>query len=85
MKSMFSFMKGNILVLTLSQIAMWFSFRMAMPYFSLYVLELGGTPTEIGLVASFRALASLFIYPIAGQLADNVGRVKMIGLSRFLK
>ncbi len=83
MKSMFSFMKGNILVLTVSQIAMFFSMRMAMPYFSLYVLELGGTPAEIGLVTSFRALASLFIYPIAGQLADNVGRVKMIGLSRI--
>jgi len=63
---------------------MFFSMRMAMSYFSLYVLALDGTPTEIGLVTSFRALASLFIYPIAGQLADNVGRVKMIGLSRIL-
>ena len=56
MKSMFSFMKGNILVLTVSQIAMFFSMRMAMPYFSLYVLAHGGTPT-----ARARKFLSVFL------------------------
>lgn len=84
MKSLFRFMKGNILVITITNIEWFFAMRMAFPYFSLYVRELGGTMTAIGFVNVFRALASLFMYPIAGQIADSMGRVKVIGITRIL-
>ncbi len=47
-------------------------------YFSLYVLELGGTPAEVGLVlmASFLALAVSRVF--GGYLADAVGRKRII-------
>ncbi len=84
MKTSFRFLKGNILVLTITNIIWFFSMRMAVPYFSLYVRELGGSMTAIGFVSVFRALSSFFIYPIAGQIADSVGRVKVIGFTRSL-
>jgi len=83
MRSFFRFMKGNILVLTITQIEWFFAMRMASPYFSLYVLALGGSATAIGFINAFRPLASLFLYPIAGYIADNMSRVKVIGISRI--
>jgi hypothetical protein len=40
----FSFMRGNILVITLNQALSRFFRSMVMPYASLYVLALGGSP-----------------------------------------
>jgi len=77
-------MKGNILVLTITQIEWFFTMRMASPFLSLYILALGGSPTTIGFINSFRPLASLFVYPIAGYIAENMNRVKVIGISRIL-
>ncbi len=54
------------------------------PYFSLYVQALGGGKVEIGLVNSFYPLAALFMYPIAGYLADRYSRVKIISLSGYI-
>lgn len=84
MKSLFRFMKGNILVLTVANIEWFFVMRMAFPYFPLYVRELGGTMAAIGFVSFFRALGSFLVYPIAGQIADSIGRVKVIGISRII-
>jgi len=58
-----------------------FSMRMAMPYFSLFILALGGQPQEIGYVRTVRTLAAPIIFPIAGYLADQRGRVKLIAVS----
>jgi MFS family permease len=53
---------------------------MAMPFLSLYILALHGTDPAIGLVFSLGPLAGVFVYPIAGYLADNINRVKLIGI-----
>ena len=39
---------------------------------------------EIGFISFFLPLSGLFIYPIAGQIADRMGRVKVIAISRLL-
>jgi MFS family permease len=77
-------MKGNVFVLTVTRSA-WFLFvEAAMTYFSLYVLALGGTMEAIGFVNGLRPLALLFMYPLAGYIADYKGRVKLIGFAGCL-
>lgn len=78
------FMKGNMLVLTLTGVLGMFARSMAFPYASLYILALGGDPTQIGQINSLAPLAGLLVFPIAGYVADHAGRVKLIGIAGFL-
>ena len=80
LKSFFRFMKGNVLVLTMTRTMQAFLFQMAMPFLPLYILALHGTEAAIGLVFSLGPLAGIFVYPIAGYLADRINRVKLIGI-----
>jgi MFS family permease len=77
------FLRGNILVLTLTRSLGQFCRSMVFPYASLYILALGGNPAQIGLVNALSPLAGLLVFPIAGYLTDRTGRVKLIGLSGF--
>ena len=79
-----SFMRGNILILTLTRVLGQFCRSMVFPYASLYILALGGEPAQIGQINALMPLAGLFLFPIAGYIADHVGRVKLIGYSGFL-
>lgn len=76
---MFAFVKGNIRILLICYMIWSFSMFMVMPFFPLYVLELGGTPETIGAINALGAFAGLIVYPIGGYLADSRGRVKIIG------
>ena len=78
-----SFMHGNIRVLTATQLVGQFGRSLVMPYASLYILALGGQPSEIGLINSLTPLAGLLAFPIAGYLADHAGRVKLVAISGF--
>jgi MFS family permease len=80
----FGFMRGNFLVLTVTQILERFFRSMVMPYASLYVLALGGMSAQIGMINSLRPLAGLFVFPLAGYFTDRAGRVRLIALARFL-
>jgi MFS family permease len=77
-------MKGNILVLTLTQVLGRFFRSMVMPYASLYILALGGEPAQIGVINSLRPLAGLMMFPLAGYLTDRAGRVRLIALAGYL-
>jgi MFS family permease len=74
----FSFLRGNILVMMTSWIVMNFASAIPMTYYSLFVLELGGTPFIIGIMEfiSFLTLASVQ-FP-GGYLADKHGRRNLI-------
>ena len=76
-------MRGNNLVLAVTRVIQNFPRRMFMPYFSLYVLALGGSTTDIGLIRAVGSFAVLIILPIAGYLTDLKGRVKMIPLGGY--
>jgi DHA1 family tetracycline resistance protein-like MFS transporter len=78
------FLRGNMLVLTLTQMLGMFGRSMVFPYASLYILALGGEPAQIGWVNSLSPLAGLLVFPIAGYLADLTGRVKLIALAGYL-
>jgi len=83
-RGVFSFMRGNILVLTLTQVLGRFFRSMVMPYASLYILALGGEPAQIGLINSLRPLAGLIMFPISGYLTDRTGRVRLIAMAGYL-
>jgi MFS family permease len=78
------FMRGNILILTITRVLGQFCRSMVFPYASLYILALGGEPAQIGQINALMPLAGLFLFPIAGYITDYVGRVKLIGYSGFL-
>lgn len=84
MDSMREVLRGNVLVLTLGTVIRQLSLFITFPFFSLYVQELGGSMVDIGIVNSLRPLAAMFIYPIAGALADSYGRVKIIVAMGYL-
>ena len=74
----FAFLQGNVLVLMTSWVLMNFAGAIPSTYYSLYILELEGTPFIIGIIefAAFAALASVQ-FP-GGYLADKVGRRGLI-------
>ena len=78
------FMRGNLTILMLRQVIGMFFRRMVLTYGSLFILEVGGTSSQIGLVNSVRPLAGLIIFPIAGYLTDRISRVKLIALADIL-
>ncbi len=82
---MFDFIKGNIFIVIVTNIIWFFVLTMANTYFSLYVISLGGSMVVIGVVNALNSLSSLFIYPIAGQVADSIDRVKVIGIARIFR
>ena len=77
-------MKGNLTILMIRQVIGMFFRRMVLTYASLFILEIGGTSGQIGVINSVRPLAGLFIFPIAGYLTDRISRVKLIALADIL-
>jgi len=84
MKSIREIMRGNLLVFTVGDAVRQLSMFITFPYFSLYVIALGGSPVDIGIVNSLRPFLSLFIYPIAGYLSDHYNKVKIIATTGYL-
>jgi MFS family permease len=80
----FGFMRGNIAVLTVTQVLGRFFRSMVMPYASLYVLALGGESSQIGVINSLRPLAGLIMFPLAGYFTDRAGRKKLIAIAGYL-
>ncbi|MEM7538963.1 MAG: MFS transporter, partial [Chloroflexota bacterium] len=84
LRRQFSFMQGNILVLSITGILGNFSRAAVFPYASLYILALGGNAEQIGFVNALAPLTGLLFFPIAGYIADHFGRVRIIVLSALL-
>ena len=79
----FSFMRGNVLVLSISGALSMFCRSMVFPYAPLFILELGGQPAEIGLVYALTPIGGLLIFPIAGYMADHTSRAKVIAFTGY--
>ena len=83
-KSQFWFITGNLRVLISTRILWGLSRGIIYPYLSLYILALGGTPSEIGTINMVGLVAGIILYPLGGYIADRRGRVKLIGYSTIL-
>lgn len=82
--NLFSFMRGNVLVLSISGALGMFARSMVFPYTPLYIMSLGGFPAEIGIVYALGPLGGLLVFPFAGYLADHVSRARLIAYSGFM-
>jgi MFS family permease len=83
-RSPFWFLSGNIRVLVICRVLWSFSTSIVYPFFSLYILALGGTPAQVGIINSVGILAGMVLYPVGGYIADRMGRVKLVGFATFL-
>ncbi len=79
----FSFIRGNILVLTISASLGMFSRNMVFPYVPLFILSLGGNPEQVGFVYALGPLGGLLMFPIAGYLADRMNRAILIAAAGY--
>ncbi len=79
----FSFMRGNVLVLTICECVWRSTIDIIWPFLSLYVLDLGGSYETIGFIMAVGNLASMIFYPLGGYIADYQGRIKLISYMTF--
>ncbi|MCW4021016.1 MAG: MFS transporter [Candidatus Bathyarchaeota archaeon] len=69
----------NIVVLIFCRVIWGLTQGLFVPYFSLFALvQEGVTPELLGLAISAKAVGTAILAPIAGSMADSVGRKKMI-------
>lgn len=82
-REIFSFMKGNVLVMTICECVWRSTIDIIWPFLSLYVLSLGGSYETVGQLMSIGSAASLILYPLGGYIADYQGRIKLIAYMTF--
>jgi len=78
--SFYSFLRErNIMVLISCRILWGLTQALFMPYFSLFALAQEGVTNELlGLAISVKAIGTAILAPLAGYMADSIGRKKMI-------
>ena len=79
----FSFIHGNVLILFISWALMNFVGHMPETYYSLYVLELGGTPMSVGVINFSYMIALASVQFLGGYLADSYGRKRLVVTMTF--
>jgi len=83
-KSSWSLLKGNLGAMLLSAGIWTMAGQMTGPFFSLYVLGLGGNYFDIGLISAIGAIIRIVPTLFGGYLADTIGRKKIIFSMSFL-
>jgi len=83
-RDIFSFMKGNVLVMTICECVWRSTVDIIWPFLPLYVIELGGSYETIGIIMAVGNAASLILYPVGGFIADYQGRIKLISTMTFV-
>lgn len=83
-RDIFSFMRGNILVMTICECVWRSTVDVIWPFLPLYVIKLGGSYETIGVIMAVGNAASLILYPVGGYIADYQGRIKLISTMTFV-
>lgn len=65
-------------VLWLSNLLFYLSFQLLLPVVPLYAASLGGREADVGLIIGVFAFAAMVLRPVAGRLADRVGRRPLV-------
>ena len=79
-----SFLRGNLGVMLLSAGVWNLAGQMTMPFYSLYVLGLGGDYVDIGIISAINAIVRVIPTFLGGYLADTVGRKRIVYSMTFL-
>ncbi|MCD6242745.1 MFS transporter [Candidatus Bathyarchaeota archaeon] len=83
LKEEFSFFRGNFLILIISWILMDFVNELPGTYYPDYVVNLGGTPTILGIISAVSFLALALVQFPGGYLADKYGRKWLVSSLTF--
>ena len=74
----FSFIRGNFLIILTGWLIVDFAREMAFTFYPLYVTELGGTATILGIISSIAVLTDALVKIPGGHLADKFRRKRLI-------
>ena len=80
-----TFSNRNIVVVTLSQTLFMFTAFLWWPYRSLYIVELGGTKEQLGLLLMLETISGIVFQLPGGILADRLGRKKLLIVSSGIR
>jgi MFS family permease len=83
LKEEFSFIRGNYLVLVISWILIDFANELPATYYPDYVIQLGGSPTILGLITLVKLSTLASVQFLGGYLADKYGRKRLISTLTF--
>lgn len=83
LKEEFSFIKGNYLILVISWILIDFASELSATYYPDYVIQLGGSPTILGLITLVKLSTLASVQFLGGYLADKYGRQRLISTLTF--
>ena len=83
-RSEFSFLEGNFLIMVLSWLILDLFSELPGTYYPLYVEALGATATGIGLIGSVEMIAAALVQIPGGYLTDKYGRKWLISTMTFL-
>ncbi len=78
MASLRSLLRGNVGVMVLTSSLWNFAGELVWPFWSLYVLHLGGSYFHIGLISALGSLCGVIPFLLGGYLADALGRKRMV-------
>ncbi len=74
----------NVMVVTITQSITMFAMFLWRPFWGLYVLELGGTKSTIGLLTTIQSLTTLLVQLPGGVISDRLGRKRVILIASVL-
>jgi len=78
-----SFLHGNIAVIAVSSAVRGFGGGLIGAYVSLYFVELGGSPSTLGLMTALASLIGSAMFVLGGIVADYYGRRRIMVMSAF--
>ena len=77
-------LKGNVGVMAFTSGLWTLAGQLVWPFWSLYVLGLGGGYFDIGLISAVGSLCGVIPFLLGGYLADALGRKRMVYLLSFV-
>jgi len=77
-------LRGNALTISITEFIATTGMFLAQPFFSLYVLSLGASVVELGLLNLAAALLGALLMAPIGYLSDRIGRKRPVVISGFI-
>ena len=71
-------MRRSFVVLWLATLLFYLGFQLLLPVMPLYATALGAREAHVGLIIGVFALAAMLLRPVAGDLADRLGRRPLV-------
>ena len=74
----------NVMAVIITQSITMFAMFLWRPFWGLYILELGGNKSTIGLLTTIQSLTTLLVQLPGGVISDKLGRKRVILIASIL-